>query len=260
MDELNGVILSYYLDKGVYQENQNNREKFPYLSWSPYDRIEIKPIDTFSEFFRAQFQTRWTGVAQQMHLIYDFPHKCLWKYHNQDFSDTHCLIKTNRKDAFGLCCVIAVRFAKVVKNTKEFRGVLYQNLFEILGKRYGEQIAEIIEWKAFYSLGAEDVVFIVLADAIDVFQVFIDILCKIEIEGKSEYTLVSALSSFVNVNDSKWDGNPKADLNIRLTLRNSTKGCIERTLSKLKEKGILEENIHRILLGKCILDVKILYK
>ncbi len=257
MDERNGVILSYYLDTGVYQENQNNREKFPYLSWSPYDRIEIKPVDSFSQFFQAQFQTRWTGVAQQMHLIYDYPEICLWKYHNQDSSDTHCLIKTDRKKVFGLCCVITVRFVKTVKNSEGFRGILYQNLREVLKKIYGEQVTEIIEWAAFYSLGAEDMVFIVLADAIDIFQIFIDILCKIEIEGEREYTLVSSLSSFVNVNDSKWNGNPKADLNIRLTLKNSTKGCIERTLSKLKEKGIPEENIHRILLGKCIFDVKI---
>lgn len=73
MEQLQGLILSYYLDTGVYRENQNDRDKFPYLSWSPYDRIEIKPIDSFSEFFRAQFQARWIGVAQQMHLVYDFP-------------------------------------------------------------------------------------------------------------------------------------------------------------------------------------------
>lgn len=256
MDELKGIILSYYLDKGVYQENQNDREEYPYLSWSPYDRIEIKQIDCFSQFFQAQFQTRWTGVAQQMHLIYDFPEICLWKYHNED-SHTQCLIKADGKDTFGLCCVIAVRFTKNVKNNADFRSVIYQNLGRILEKKYGEKVLDVVDWTAFYSLGAEDIVFIVLADTINIFHIFIDILCKIKIEGDADCALISSLSSFVNVNDSEWRGNPKADLIVRLTLKSSAKECLDQVLDGLKENDITEENIQRILLGKCILDVRI---
>lgn len=256
MDELKGIILSYYLDKGVYQENQNDREEYPYLSWSPYDRIEIKQIDCFSQFFQAQFQTRWTGVAQQMHLIYDFPEICLWKYHNED-SHTQCLIKADGKDTFGLCCLIAVRFTKNVKNNADFRSVIYQNLGRILEKKYGEKVLDVVDWTAFYSLGAEDIVFIVLADTINIFHIFIDILCKIKIEGDADCALISSLSSFVNVNDSEWRGNPKADLIVRLTLKSSAKECVDQVLDGLKENDITEENIQRILLGKCILDVRI---
>lgn len=70
MDELKGVILSYYLDKGVYQENQNNREEYPYLSWSPYDRIEIKQIDCFSQFFSSTVSNKveWSGTTDAPYL------------------------------------------------------------------------------------------------------------------------------------------------------------------------------------------------
>lgn len=118
------------------------------------------------------------------------------------------------------------------------------------------KIPDVVDWTAFYSLGAEDIVFIVLADTIDIFQLFIDILCKIKIEGDADCALVSSLSSFVNVNNSEWRGNPKADLIVRLTLRSSARECIDEVLDGLKENDIIEENIRRILLGKYILDVK----
>lgn len=73
---MKGFILSLYLDNNITPTN--NREEFQYMSWSPYDRIEIKEVKSFAEFFNAQFQTKWIGVAQQMHLLHEYPDEYTW--------------------------------------------------------------------------------------------------------------------------------------------------------------------------------------
>ena len=69
-----GWILLFYLD----ENQQNDREKFPYLSWSPYDRMDIKEITQFNDFFENNYWIRWNGVVQQMHLIPEYPDKFDW--------------------------------------------------------------------------------------------------------------------------------------------------------------------------------------
>ena len=67
MIETVGIILSFYLD-GKFNE-EVRQENFPYLSWSPYDRLELTRIEKFDDFFKSQFEDIWDGVAQHMHLI-----------------------------------------------------------------------------------------------------------------------------------------------------------------------------------------------
>lgn len=46
-----GWILLFYLDENQIL-SENDRAEFPYLSWSPYDRLDIKEISDFDKFFK----------------------------------------------------------------------------------------------------------------------------------------------------------------------------------------------------------------
>ena len=84
---MEGVILSLYLDRDM--QDVNDRENFKYMSWSPYDRIRIKKIHNFNEFFESQFQTKWVGVAQQMHLVQEYPEQFSWKFDSEEIGRAH---------------------------------------------------------------------------------------------------------------------------------------------------------------------------
>lgn len=253
-----GWILSFCVTPNQDgQIDEGNRDNFPYLSWSPYDRLDIRKIDNFDNFFKSQFGINWNGVAQQMHLIPEYPYDFNWKvpdYNSENISAAcgDCLIET-KNNKFGLNCIITVRLSKKIQNTDEVRKQINANLDNIIKNQFSDNLV----WASFNSLGAEDIVFIVLSNDINIFSRFLDILKNATaiIEGKKE-ELFKALSSFVGFNIKEWSSNPKADLIIRLNLKDAN------NYNNVVNILVTEENIHkndiqRLLIGKCILDVKI---
>ncbi|MDE6908564.1 MAG: hypothetical protein K2P21_10460 [Lachnospiraceae bacterium] len=77
----------------------------------------MKEVDKFKEFFRSQFQESWNGIAQQIHLIPEYPEEILWEFN--DFKQNY-LIDTGKKK-FGLNCIVTVRFREAVAGKKEYR-------------------------------------------------------------------------------------------------------------------------------------------
>lgn len=174
-----GWILLFYLGENQAQD-ENARENFPYLSWSPYDRLDIVPISKFSEFFGNQYSMRWEGVAQQMHLIPEYPDSFTWTTPRDDENKTSYLITNySCKQQFPLNCIITTRFNKKLGEERELRKKVYKQLDQAVGSA-----GLSLDWAAFNSLDSESIVFILLADDIKTFAAY---------------------------NKKDWTGDPKAD-------------------------------------------------
>ena len=46
-----GMIVSLYIDDESQFPTEENREAYRHLSWSPYDRMEIRRVSGFNDFF-----------------------------------------------------------------------------------------------------------------------------------------------------------------------------------------------------------------
>ncbi len=260
MIETVGIILSFYLD-GKFNE-EVRQENFPYLSWSPYDRLELTRIEKFDDFFKSQFEDIWDGVAQHMHLIPEYPETFVWNVADNntsaDMKDGRKLLISRNSDdnkEYGLNCVVTARFNKGIKNTIEFRNKIYRKLNVIVKKEFQiKSGAEKLDWIACNSLGAEDMVFILLADDIETFGKFVNIIKNIYTKD-NKMDLFLTTSSFVGFNDSHCDLNPKADLIIRLNCK--SRKSVDNVVKELENVHVNKENIHELLLGKYILDVKV---
>ena len=73
--KLMNLVISMYSSK--YQEDNDNFDYFKCITWSPYERIDVKPVTSFKELCKggapqtsdqSKVQT-WTGVKQCLHLI-----------------------------------------------------------------------------------------------------------------------------------------------------------------------------------------------
>lgn len=124
-----GWILSFYSDGN----NEINREEFPYLSWSPYDRVEINKVEQFSRFFESQFNVRWDGIAQQLHLISEYPENFNWIVTptSEDKNVDTPLIRTNKKD-YGLNCIVTTRYSKGIRDGLDFKNTIYKTIDKVL--------------------------------------------------------------------------------------------------------------------------------
>lgn len=138
----------------------------------------MKKVKCIKEFFEAQFQTKWVGVAQQLHLIHEYPSEFNWIIDEDNNKKSVLLREKNQDNTYGFCGVILAKLQKGIYNTKDLRENLYHQLS--LEKN---QIKDL-EWNAFYSLGAEDVVFIVLANSIRKIHHFVSMLTIAKKTGK----------------------------------------------------------------------------
>lgn len=109
-----GIILSFYLKESG--EDTKQQEEYPFLSWSPYDRVDIEVADKFEDFFNSQYRVRWNGVVQQMHLIPEYPSEFLWDIQKRGEEASKILIRRDdnnegNKKEFGLNCIVTTRFS-----------------------------------------------------------------------------------------------------------------------------------------------------
>lgn len=253
-----GWIILFYLGEGQTSGEDNGKE-FPYLSWSPYDRLDIKEISSFNKFFENQYRTWHDGVAQQMHLIPEYPFSFSWKVSDNENTDTDSFLiyDTSVKQQFSLNCIITTRFTAKVKNSKKLREKVYEELNKV-----AMFDKTLLVWAAFNSLDSESIVFILLGNDIKNFAKFGEILkgAKVGFEKEKKKDLFSAITSFVGFNINMGENKielkePEADLIIRLNLK--SKDMYHPVVSKLVDKGVFKDDIVNLFLGKCVLDVRI---
>ena len=64
------LLVNLYSDR--YQDNNNNRDYYKDITWSPYDRISFKQVETLKQLCSNNDELdkeNWNGIKQCMHLI-----------------------------------------------------------------------------------------------------------------------------------------------------------------------------------------------
>lgn len=211
-----------------------------------------------------------------MHLIVEYPKEISWdimnleernKKEKNEKEERKFLISHNENNSkeYGLNCIITTRFNNKIKNEIQLRTEVYEKISaEVKNKFERENDKNKIEWIACNSLGAEDMVFIILADDIKTFGQFANIIKSVCIQSDKESNkqdnnekieLFMSVSSFIGFNNIEFKSNPEADLIMRLNCKSSE--AVDNVINKVKEIGAKDEDIHKLILGKYILDVRI---
>lgn len=247
-NSVKGWTVSLYTDEGQKNDRNNGYE---YLSWSPYDRIQIHITDNFEKFIFPVDKVSWCGVKQQLHLIpyyyiisgRDEKKEAEWKDSSDD-QDEYLVRRndlTEGESYYGLQCIVTVRLNSNLL-TGIVQGALNQEKQDILAavtnhlSRYGEDSKSNFDCISFTTLGSEDFAFMFFADTIEIFSDLIHILRKQTVhylQNENEELLFSNVCSIIGFNKSDHTYNPTLNAVIKLNAKSLE--------AKEKIKNIIED-------------------
>lgn len=256
------LLVTLYTDH--YQSGESKQNNFMNITWSPYDTITFKTVDTFRELCFGKSNSRnpkqnsedqcdnelkeadktkatWVGVRQRIHLIgVDHSGENEWSLDgNDDGIDNYFTVKKDNK-RYNFYCIYLARFSEIIHRLVE-KDMLFEK--DIIRNQLYEQLAGVskgtdIEYKCFRSLGAEDFAVIFLADSMsslihvtEKLNMATIKLPKIEAEiDNLEIDLFSTVSVFPGFNDSDYKGVNDVEIIVRLNPRNSNTSNLIETL------------------------------
>lgn len=147
--------------------NSTCRNSTPCVIWSTYDRIDVKETNSFQEFFEYSFYpNNWIGDVQSLYL-YPF-------FENDDNSNIHVSKDDLKKGLFYLdkdeCPYLFFSFVTVKINEKIGINIDLKSdvglIKAVLNRIYSLNPNTDIKIKAFRSMGAEDVIFLLLGNKV----------------------------------------------------------------------------------------------
>lgn len=205
-----------------------------------YDRINITEVSNFKDLCNNNINKKWNGVIQNLHLIADeelMKKEFTWKI-NKDQNKNY-IISVELDKIFGLYCIINLRFNQNIldyynnKNFIKLSKNLKENFYDQLGKELSND--EKCIFYGFQSLSTEDVVLIILADEINIFDTILDIIKNSKYIDNNEdaKTLFDVTSVFTGLNINDFNKNPNMDLKIKLYLKHGITS--QRAFEALKE-------------------------
>ena len=246
--EILGWIISFWDDTSQIQ--RNNREEMQYLSWSPYDRVTIKPASDFSDFFNIKRNLDWNGAVQHLHLI---PiGECSWS------PGINSLISANDSfgKPYGFYCIVTARFSQQFQSGNAIR----QSIGQHISKYFAN---DEMRWQGFQSLGAEDYVCIFLSNSIADLARAVKFVRGLTYTNNYESKKVfNSVYSFTGLNNPAFDGAPGANLFVRIQPKSGyTLQGIEKVVkaycNKVFEGDAASLRYRRIFSGKGYLEIEI---
>lgn len=274
------LLVTLYTDH--YQSGESQQNDFMNITWSPYDTITFKTVDTFRELCSGksingspeqkteeQFDNEskesdktkavWIGVRQRIHLIgVDHSGENEWSLDGNDNGvDSYFTVKKdNNKRRYNFYCIYLARFSEKIHRFVE-KDMFFEK--DIIRNQLYEQLAGVsketdIEFKCFRSLGAEDFAVIFLADSMsslihvtEKLNMSTIKLPKIETEiDNSEIDLFSTVSVFPGFNDLDYEGFNDVGIIVRLNPRNSnTSNLIDTLKCHLSENCTIQKIFSR---------------
>ena len=159
--------------------NKDLRSNVPHLIWSSYDRINIKKVSKFEDFFVFDDSTvKWTGSIQSLHL---FTHK-FTKKHKISIRDKSLLTNDFLYDEespdleYSLAMIVSLKINEEVFCQFDIQKnePIFDAIQDISLMKFPDCPIE-----CFYSLGEEDIVLIALGNSVDKFMKLISALRRL---------------------------------------------------------------------------------
>lgn len=201
---MNLVVLMY---SSKYMDANGNFDNFQGITWSQYERIEVKPVNSFKELCKGKnirdkkqnVSPIWKGVKQSLHLI--GLNQKSFELTNGNSGENVFNVKNKN---YNFYCILSMRFDPKIYKIKN-----KENYFDHI-KKIKEEVVEIIDknipndtiYSPFRSLGAEDMVIIFLSDSIKDIMNIVNISRNIKLKyNGEEIDLFSTTYMFTGLNN-----------------------------------------------------------
>lgn len=258
------LVISMYSSK--YQEDNNNFEYFRGVTWSPFERIEVKPVKSFKDLCKggtaqnesAESKYVWVGVKQCLHLIGIDNDK---GFSLKDDNNGDYIFNTpDNKSNYDFYCVLTMRFNPIVHKIYK-SGYLSEDEGLISGVRnetvkiVKNDLPDDVACTFFRSLGSEDMVIVFLSNSMKDIMNIVDTTRNIQFKYNDKVIdLFSTVYMFTGLNNPKCDKEIGTDLIVNLHLREHNITNIE---DELKRKGLDNVSYKVIFRGKGTMQLEI---
>ena len=269
MEYKTGWCVTLYSDES--QEANDNRDKAHFLSWSPYDRVQITSSNEFNNFIFPNVSNivEWCGVKQQLHLvplesISPYSKNKVEEYASLDWQigeeNNPCVLIRNVKSKdYGLYCFVTARFSDIIirsiSNVKDSKlshkirhGIIHDILQHI--NAYVNSRCLDVECVSFESLGSEDFALIFLADDVASFSQVLSIVRSQVIKNintEEDIDVCKSICTLVGFNKEAFNSDPKLDALIKINVNklcdiDKVKREFERVISNKIDSCVLFQN------------------
>ena len=259
------LVISMYSSK--YQENNDNFDYFKCITWSPFERIEVKPVESFKELCKGGNLKKenqkeipvWTGVKQCLHLIGINNGEGNFVLTNNNIGNCVFNVLDDQK-SYDFYCVLSMRFAPIIhkmhkKGSNPEEEQFINRIKKETVKIINNKLPEDTVCASFRSLGAEDMVIIFLSNSIKSLMSVVDVARNIEFKYNNEtIDLFFSVYMFTGLNNPNCDKEMGTDLIVNLHLKKHNISVIE---DKLKEVGLSEVTNKVIFRGKGTMQLEI---
>ena len=235
------LVVTFFADENQYGDENINREEFKHLTWSPYDRVIFKEVNSFNALCEDDYMPEsgsatgsedggrfaWNGIKQCMHLMEEYSYsKATWI---TPPSNEQYVFETKDKK-YTFYCIYAMRFSEIIqrllyKETIFDKKPVREGVFNCIKTECDEK--ESIDFKCFRSLGCEDMVVIFLADSLSDIISVVDSINSTTIKFPAEIkvsegefnNVFSSICVFSGLNDQAFEGLTDVDMTVSLNLK-----------------------------------------
>lgn len=252
-----GLSVSLLMDTKRLETDVNSklRKYVPNLIWSEYDRINIDKIDNFSDFFAVEDTiSQWTGNIQTLHLYSDKSYEDaklkIRKGTNETEVDIfYSVINPNKH--YPLAMIMSLKINELIFSDSDLQKN-NQTIMKILENT--NHLVHNCPIQSFFSLGEEDVVFVVLGDSIDDFMNLLEKIRTMSFTYNEEEFLVCNFTNTFLIQNSQSPEKTKckrAFANVYISLN---KGISEFEFLNVLKNSLGESNVNlsdaTILIGE----------
>ncbi len=272
------LLVTLYTDRYQNNETDNNRIALKNITWSPYDRITFKSVDSLKDLYYDNDNNAWSGIKQCMRLVEESFDENVpsnkWTIGNTP--ESKIIEITNLKNktiSYSFHLIYAVRFNDEIQRLRQKKSDKISEDFnkKIIREEINSIINKVtrnrdVEYKCFRSLGSEDMVVIFLANSMKTLAEIVHFLNQIQIKeedislGKTSTNhdktidLFSTVCTFSGINCTKNLGKIDVDIILHLNMKASNPQMYINKVMAIK--GIQSEN-WRVLCGKSMLKLHI---
>jgi FRG domain. len=260
---MKGYLLNFYKFSPTIKEDKTNNESDDFVKcivWGEFDRLEVKPINQFSDYrLSGTSEKSWIG-ERQFAMIYEFgdDYKNIVYKEDKDDKCRFCFCKQSQNEQFRFFGITFIDFLPETQQyfyKQESPGILIHKIFkeaidEIIIKN--DISRNTIDYELYGVLGGQDVVIIWLSYQIDDIAKIIEGLRKSRIKQAKPvianvYTVIGLTD--INNNNINYD-DVNAEFRVKLTKSESYNE--KKFEAKLKEEQLLKDNekLYDLVIGE----------